>query len=564
MRTLTAPHSMMNASDNEPAYPYLRALLQFDTRETLNVLSLAFMEQEFNTELGLSQRQRIINILLEIINVGNDESQFGILCNFISQQITTQNLPDSATFLTQIINYITSEESIHQTTSRQHVEKEQTFMNLMEANALSTRFTFEDLLEIAMRTKCFVVARFILEKLRRYDKMIECYVLSNDSHQLFRYIMDFKNADERKIYQQILENFQALLLLDCDKISQLIIDYYPICIPQFLAIVENHSELNFAFLNKLITNGSVDLDICEYDNFLALLLQYKSENVLDFLQNPLHNYKVDYALMLCEEKSLTSAIIYLHEKKGDYKKAFELSMELLKEAPESQAESQVLRLCSLCSRISNIVSDSEAFWFELIEMVLSRSYLSHIVKQVLHLSSSFVDLTKLVQLIMSSDGEANSFGDIKHILIDMLTNFEYESLMLKTTQNIFGRDLHKKLLKEKQLAEAGIYGKSLKCFLCKRRLTDNFMNEDDQVIILSICGHSVHNSCFQKHDKYVDEDEDGNCDSDLNSIKCNECSLVIYEKDSIYINKTNYNLLANSNDEAFDLKLKSPTRIGLL
>lgn len=564
MRTLTAHHSMMNASDNEPAYPYLRALLKFDTRETLNVLSLAFMEQEFNTELGLSQRQRIINILLEIINVGDDTHQFGILCNFISQQIITQNLPDSASFLTQIINYITSEESVCQTTSRQHLEKEQTFMNLMEANALSTRFTFEDLLEIAMRTKCFVVARYILEKLRRYDKMIECYVLNNDSHQLFRYIMDYKNVDERKIYQQILEHFQALLEMDCEKISKLIIEYYPICIPQFLSLVENNSKLNYALLNRLITTESVDLEICEYDKYLTLLLQYNPENVLDFLQNPSHNYKVDHALALCEEKSLTCAIIYLYEKKGDYKKAFTLSMELLKEAPESLAETQALRLCSLCSRISNIVSDSEAFWFELIETVLSRSYLSPIVKQVLHLSSSYVDLTKLVQLIMSSDGEENNFGDIKHILIDMLTNFEYESLMLKTTQNIFGRDLHRKLLKEKQLAEAGIYGKSLKCFLCKRRLTDNFMNEDDQVIILSICGHSIHNSCFQKIDKYVEEDEDGNCDSDLNSIKCNECGLVIYEKDSIYINKTNYNLISKSKDEAFDLKLKSPTRIGLL
>jgi hypothetical protein len=72
MRILTAIHSM-NASDNEPTYPFLRELLKFDTRETLNVLSLAFMEKEFSTELGLSQRQRIINILLEIIRSDEDD-----------------------------------------------------------------------------------------------------------------------------------------------------------------------------------------------------------------------------------------------------------------------------------------------------------------------------------------------------------------------------------------------------------------------------------------------------------------------------------------------------------
>lgn len=561
MRTLTAQHSM-NAPDNEPAYPYLRALLSFDTRETLNVLSLAFMEQEFSTELGLSQRQRIINILLEIITDG-DDSQFGILCNFISQQITTQNLPDASTFLTKIINYITKDEN-YSLTSRQHIEKEQTFMNLMEANALNSRFTFDELLEIAMRTKCYVVARYILEKLRRYEKMIECYVLSCDKHELFRYIMDYKNSDERKIFPQILDHFQSLLEMDYEKITKLIVEFYPICIPQFLEIVDGNSKLNYMFLNELITNG-VSLDDCEYDKFLALLIQYNPENVLEFLKSINHNYDTESAFKQCEEKSLTSSIIYLNEKKGDYKKAFQLSMDLLKEAPEALAENQALKLCSLCARISNTVDDSEkeSFWFELIENVLSRNYLSSIVKQVLHLSSSYVDLTKLVQLIMRSEGQTNNFGDIKHILVDMLSNFEYESMVLKTTQNIFGKDLHKMLLKEKQLAEAGIYGKSLKCFLCKRKLSDVIMSgEEDQIIVLSICGHSVHNSCFQKFNKRIDEDDES-CDKNLNSIKCKECGIVINESDSIYLNKTNFNLIAGNQEETLDLKLKSPTRMGL-
>lgn len=76
IRSLTAQHSM-NSPDGELPYPYLRALLMFDTRETLNVLSLAFMEKEFNTELGMSQRQRIINILLEIIDGDEDEVRSG-------------------------------------------------------------------------------------------------------------------------------------------------------------------------------------------------------------------------------------------------------------------------------------------------------------------------------------------------------------------------------------------------------------------------------------------------------------------------------------------------------
>jgi vacuolar protein sorting-associated protein 8 len=66
LRCLTVLHSN-KAADDELTYPYLRELLKFDTREVLNVISLAFQEKEFNGELGLSHRQRIINILMEIL-----------------------------------------------------------------------------------------------------------------------------------------------------------------------------------------------------------------------------------------------------------------------------------------------------------------------------------------------------------------------------------------------------------------------------------------------------------------------------------------------------------------
>lgn len=72
LRILTVTHSM-NAEENQLPYPYLRLLLHFDTRETLNVLSLAFQEKEFGSDLGLSQRQRIINILVEIMSAEEED-----------------------------------------------------------------------------------------------------------------------------------------------------------------------------------------------------------------------------------------------------------------------------------------------------------------------------------------------------------------------------------------------------------------------------------------------------------------------------------------------------------
>lgn len=66
LRCLTVVHSKC-AKDDELPYPFLRALLKYNTREFLNVINLAFSEAEFAGELGKIQRQRIIQILLQIV-----------------------------------------------------------------------------------------------------------------------------------------------------------------------------------------------------------------------------------------------------------------------------------------------------------------------------------------------------------------------------------------------------------------------------------------------------------------------------------------------------------------
>lgn len=66
LRCLTVIHSNC-AKDDELPYPYLRELLKYNAREFLNVVELAFSEAEFAGELGKIQRQRIIQILLQIV-----------------------------------------------------------------------------------------------------------------------------------------------------------------------------------------------------------------------------------------------------------------------------------------------------------------------------------------------------------------------------------------------------------------------------------------------------------------------------------------------------------------
>lgn len=66
LRCLEATHSV-NAKENEMTYPYLRALLIYNTRECFNLIELAFAEDEFLGEMGLLQRKRLIEILIQIV-----------------------------------------------------------------------------------------------------------------------------------------------------------------------------------------------------------------------------------------------------------------------------------------------------------------------------------------------------------------------------------------------------------------------------------------------------------------------------------------------------------------
>lgn len=444
----------------------------------------------------------------------------------------------------------------------------------MEVNALSGRFALDELLDIAIRTKCFLVAQNILERLKRYDKIIECFIQSNNKHEMFRYIVEYRNVDERKIYQQIYQHFQSILEMDCEKISNIIIEYYPICVSQFLKSISSTPKLHYHFLEMLIVNGTISLETDDCNKFLVLLCQYNPEKVLEFLQNSSNCYDIQHAISVVEENNLTTSLIFLYEMNGDYKKAFNLAMDLLKEAPESLAESYATKVGSLCLRVSSLLTESERemYWFELIEVILSKDYLNSVVKQILHMASSYVDLTRLVQIVMNNNerGDHKNFGDVKHILIGMLTNFEYESLVLSTTQNILNRDLHRKMLKDKQASEVGVYVKLLQCILCKRKLSDSIKAEvadDDQVIVFSICGHSMHNSCYQeaqkKKEENISEQNDKSPDPNLNAIQCKECGICIHESDSIYLNRTNKNLILDENEHTIIMQLKAPARMGI-
>jgi len=80
LNCVTALHTCQPTT-TEPAYPHLRTLLSFDTREFFNVLSLAFDDA---TDMTRDKKQRIVDILLLLMvdSVGFSPAQV-ITANYL-------------------------------------------------------------------------------------------------------------------------------------------------------------------------------------------------------------------------------------------------------------------------------------------------------------------------------------------------------------------------------------------------------------------------------------------------------------------------------------------------
>lgn len=568
LRCLTVIHSK-NAPEGELPYPYLRTLLEFDTRETLNVISLAFQEKEFNGELGLSQRQRIINILLEILTPENASwSQVGCLLNFIAQQISSRQLPENDLLIERVINYLTRQSEELATSGeslREHSEREQTWLELLRSNCLS-HLPNEELLKVSRQSRCYRVAEFILEQLGQYEEIFECYLLDNFRHvELFSYITRYSEDDRRQVFPLLMENFKRILDINCEQTTQIVTEHFMRHMNQFLAQLEDSPEKLFIFLRRLLKQ-SIQLETRDCEKYLELLCLYQSEDVIEFLKSN-DSYRLDFAVTTIKEHGMSTALIYLYEKQGDFQSAFVVAVDALKDAQECNAEMCALQVSGLCTRASSVLSEAEReeLWFSLLQIVLSRTDLTQITKNILHSASEFVDLAKLVQLVLTSGTKTGNFGDIKHVLIGMLSNSAYETVLLETTSRVLGHDLHSVLAKEQRVARKGLCVKSIKCIICRSKL---YNAAKDSITVFGNCGHALHMACTTRFCTITASSQSTD-PSNIVKLRCPRCDTVISEQRSVQTSECRVVLgLTNSrrSEEGTDpslLKVSAPPRIGL-
>ncbi|XP_065161410.1 vacuolar protein sorting-associated protein 8 homolog [Atheta coriaria] len=479
LRCLQAVHSV-NAKENEQSYPYLRALLKYNIRECLNVIKLAFTENEFSGEMGLLQRQRLVEILIQIVGPPEfNECQITILACFIAKLVTSNNLKVDEPTLNSVIKSLT--ETKHELSNRDHSEREQACLDLLHENKLG-HLTNDELLKIALESRCYKVAEFVYESQKDYSNILSCYL--NDQLRkgdVFNYILTHIRVSHRKIRQQFLAHFKELVAIDVRKCVDIIIEHFPNSVEEYFALIKSDDDVSFLFLSELVVSDIKMIpEMAEWHLELLCKIPEDIKVVKNYLRMGL--CRIEQALEITKKYDKHEATSLLLEQMGEFKVALDLLLE------HGLTESAV----DLCVRGADHLSaeESQKLWLSLLKHPQSSKKLS--LRELIHSAAPHVPPTQLFELV----SDAN-FGDIKGLLQGMLADCRHDIEVYNTTLKLLGRDYHQSLAKSISLSGKGLSIQKLQCSTCQSPLYLPFVpNADEQKVSVWGCGHAFHFNCI--------------------------------------------------------------------
>lgn len=507
-------------------------------------------------------------------------SEIGCLLNFIAQQISQSCLPADTQLLEKVLNYLSKEE-IENESARLHSERENAWHELLVNNCLDAITNDKEQLELARRSNCHYVEEYLLEKLQRFDTILDCYLNNPQRHETMFVYMERHNKDEkRKIYLQLRKHIKRLLDIDAKETTRIVDLYYQAKITELLELVQDDEKVLFSFLKHLQQiNENMQSD--KKLKLLNLFCKFEPLEVEEFVKTN-ENYHSQEALEIVQRYQLSHSAIFLAEKLFDYKLAFNLSMDMLKNSKADDRAECAKSVSDLCARSSicpkSLLSpqERESLWMELLKFILPLEELKLITKSMLHEASQYVDLPNLVQLVMNTHNVSGSFGDIKELLLSMLNQSKQETNAMEITQKIMEKELTEVFHKYYKKCSRGLWITMMRCVVCNQRLYNQ-----SAILIVGSCGHAMHEQCCKdfltketKND-YTALNKDDELSTDGNYLQCpyclNEIDVRIFDaplqlaKPSHNVinysnNNISYNDAATTHRELGVLQLKSPPR----
>lgn len=310
---------------------------------------------------------------------------------------------------------------------RDHQEREQTWLDLMLSNKLQ-HIAPKDLLEMAVRSKCYRVTEILYEQSQKYSEILNCYLLDIPrQNEVFTYMRQHVEDPSRCIKPQLLRNIEKLLDVDRYQTALFIIDYYLDNLEEICEKLKNSPEKLFSLLYEIqLTDTTLAPELAE--RYLELLCIQDPSAVEAFIKAG--NCRPEQALVIAQRAKHNSATAYFLEQIGDFNGALELLLE------DPTDESSILQAAALCSRGVSHLDQSQAqeLWLKLLRKCTNQD----ILRQILHSAAQYVSLSTLLDVVNTA-----SLGDVKNLLQGLLADASHETLMLTTTYKLLGIDLHR-------------------------------------------------------------------------------------------------------------------------
>ena len=406
--TITALHSRTIGENPEPPYPHLHTLLHFDTQGFLNVISIAFEEEEFQTEVGKCQRQRLVDILLEVMVKEESPfsaSQVGLLFTFLARQLSKGEgvLAVSRELFSKVLGVLTKEEE-----QGSKEERQQALMDMITAGGWEY-FDMEVLRQDCERVGFHRVLERMWEKEGKKEKILECYLRDDmRTSQAFSFLQNvLTDASLSSETKDIIRNqFQAavkqLAKVDVKKTAAMLVTHSKDAVEQVIRELEMKER--FALLGAVVecrentsapstpVHGGKGEDEKEYLNspalykdYVGLMLQLDPGMVAGYLRSRPNCCTASDLLDLARQYKVKEVEVLLLEREGRVNVAFDLLASGLQRQVEtlaSEATEAPLQWTSLntalivavtfCQRVSPTltkVEEREALWLPLLDIV---------------------------------------------------------------------------------------------------------------------------------------------------------------------------------------------------
>lgn len=346
-----------------------------------------------------------------------------ILACFVSRLVTSNNLNAEEGILDTVIKSLT--DMVGKPLSlRDHMEREQAWIDLLNADKLK-HLSLEQLLKMALESKCYKVAENVYEKQKVFANILECYLKDKVRHmEVFGYIVKHIDDSERCIRQQFIVHFKTLVSIDSKKTAEAVIEHFPQLAEEFCEILEADPDLLFKFLSEIVYSD-IKLPPRITEEFLRLLCVKNPSLVYSYVK--LNLCRVEEALKITQQCNMHASTAFLLEQSGDFQGALNL---LLKNNMTDAA-------LDVCIRGSEHLDakGAQQVWLQLLKHPATLEGIS--MRELLHSAAPHVSPSQLLELVTDA-----SLGDIKVLIQGMLADCQHDMQMLSITLKLVGYDLH--------------------------------------------------------------------------------------------------------------------------